>query len=83
MKPPFSLSYLNRRLLLAEFPPSSPHTAPPGLGLAVAPGVAELRGVGELQGVGVGIGVLPPPRSYTSTNPFPVPMLSPASNAVY
>ena len=62
-----------------------------GLGLGLAPGegdgggvppgvaVGIGDGVGEIPGVGVGNGV-PSPRSYTSTNPLPVPLFNPASS---
>src|SRR5450631_1351304 len=50
---------------------------PPGVGDGVPPGVGD----GVPPGVGVGTGA-PCPRSYTSTRPIPVPLLSPASSAV-
>src|SRR4029079_5709634 len=53
-----------------------------GVGGGVPPAVAVAVAVGPTLGVGVTIGA-PPPRSYASTKPFPVPPFSPASNAVY
>ena len=49
---------------------------PPGVDVAVAVGVAVPLGVAEGTGG-------PLPRSYTSTRPFPVPLFTPASSAVY
>src|SRR6187397_19530 len=53
-----------------------------GVGTGVPPAVAVAVAVGPTLGVGVTIGA-PPPRSYASTRPFPVPPFFPASNAVY
>src|SRR5476651_2480900 len=62
-----------------QFPPGEG----PTVAVAVAVGVG-VPGVGVGDGVpGVGVGKGPPfPRSYTSTNPTPVPLFTPASTAV-
>src|SRR6188474_2499564 len=54
-----------------------------GVGGGVPPAVAVAVAVGPTLGVGVTIGVPPPPRSYASTKPFPVPPFLPARRAVY
>src|SRR5262245_9898444 len=57
---------------------------PDGLGLGVPPTVAVAVAVRPGVPLAVGDGTAaPPPRSYASTRPFPVPPLIPASSAVY
>ena len=53
-----------------------------GVGTGLPPAVAVAVAVGVEPGVGVVIGA-PPPRSYASTKPFPVPPFKPARSAVY